>query len=136
MLNVDYITKLYKSMSREDKKDFLFKVFGPGRQSMAYFKRTKDTTLSKAELMARLFDIPVDALLTDSPYTYNRQTKSISRFGCTEVESPSESIPSPASDVCQKKIEELEKEIRYLKEISELKDDKLKLLEEKLASKD
>lgn len=132
MLNLDFINRLYKALDREKKHQLLFDLFGPGRQSLSYFRRTNDTSLSKVETMAHAFGVPVDALLLDSPYTYNPQTKTIEIFGFDSVRGKSDNV----DPITKARIAELEKEITYLKEISELKDYKLSLLEEKLKNSD
>lgn len=128
MLDLELINRLYKGLSKEEKHKLLFDLFGTGRQSMSYFSRTNDTSLSKVEIMSRAFGVPVDTLLKDSPYTYSSHSKRLVRTNIGESAKPADSEGCQVSD----RIAELEKEIFYLKEISELKDDKLKLLEDML----
>ncbi len=47
MLNIDLIYRLYDSLTREEKEELLTKLFKNSRQTMAYFRRTKNVSLSK-----------------------------------------------------------------------------------------
>lgn len=121
-LNHDLLDSLYRSLSAERKKKLLKDLFGEGRQSLAYFRRTKDTSLSKVAYMARFFNMPIDALMADTPYVYDPHSHTISEAG--------QQAPSSSQQTAE--IEHLQEKIKFLEEIASLREDKIQLLEEKL----
>lgn len=60
MLNVDLIDKLYSELPKEKQQQLVIQLFKKSRQSMAYFRRTKDISLSKLEILADFFKMPLD----------------------------------------------------------------------------
>lgn len=60
MLNLDLIDALYKQLSKQQKQELISILFKKSRQSMSYFHRTKDISLSKLETMADFFHLPLD----------------------------------------------------------------------------
>ena len=68
MLNIDLIYKHYDSLTREKKEELLTKLFKNSRQTMAYFRRTKNVSLSKLEILADAFNKPIDYFRLNNPY--------------------------------------------------------------------
>lgn len=60
MLNVDLIDKLYSELPKERQQQLVLQLFKKSRQSMAYFRRTKDISLTKLEILADFFKMPLD----------------------------------------------------------------------------
>lgn len=77
MLNVDFIESLYKGLSKEKKHELKDKLFGGSNQSLTYFRKNKDTSMSKLEILADFFSLPLDGLRADSDYVYDNRIKRI-----------------------------------------------------------
>lgn len=60
MLNLELIDDLYASLPKERQKELITKLFNKSKQSMGYFHRTKDISLSKLEVLADFFGMPLD----------------------------------------------------------------------------
>ena len=60
MLNLELIDKLYANLSREQQQELIEQLFKKSKQTMNYFHRTKDISLSKLETMADFFHLPLD----------------------------------------------------------------------------
>lgn len=71
MLNVDILESLYNSLDREKQQELLGLVFKKSRQTFSYFRRTKDVTLSKLEIIADYFHLPLDYFRTNSSFKAN-----------------------------------------------------------------
>lgn len=53
MLNTELIENLYAGLSKEQQQELLTLLFKRSKQTLSYFKRTKDITLSKLEIFGR-----------------------------------------------------------------------------------
>ena len=62
MLNIELVDRLYAQLPREQQQQLIARLFKQSKQTMAYFRRTKDISLSKLETLADFFNIPLDAL--------------------------------------------------------------------------
>lgn len=62
MLNIELVDRLYAQLPREQQQRLIARLFKQSKQTMAYFRRTKDISLSKLETLADFFNIPLDAL--------------------------------------------------------------------------
>ena len=60
MLNLEMIDNLYASLSKEQKQALIAQLFKKSKQTMSYFHRTKDISLSKLEIIADFFHMPLD----------------------------------------------------------------------------
>ena len=49
MLNIDLVDNLYASLSKEQQQNLCSLLFKNSKQTMNYFRRTKDISLSKLE---------------------------------------------------------------------------------------
>ena len=61
MLNLDYIDQKFNALNKEQKEELIVRLFKKSKQTMAYFRRTKDISLSKLEILADYFELPLDA---------------------------------------------------------------------------
>lgn len=62
MLNIELVDRLYAQLPREQQQQLIALLFKQSKQTMAYFRRTKDISLSKLETLADFFRLPLDAL--------------------------------------------------------------------------
>ena len=62
MLNIELVDRLYAQLPREQQQQLIARLFKQSKQTMSYFRRTKDISLSKLETLADFFNIPLDAL--------------------------------------------------------------------------
>ena len=62
MLNLELIDGLYASLSKQRQQELCSKLFKRSKQTMNYFHRTKDISLSKLETLADFFEVPLDGL--------------------------------------------------------------------------
>ena len=60
MLNVELIENLYNGLDKEQKELLMSQVFKKSKQGITYFRRTNDITLSKLEIIADFFHMPLD----------------------------------------------------------------------------
>lgn len=60
MLNLELMDNLFASLTREQQQDLLTQLFKKSKQTMSYFRRTKDISLSKLEILADFFHMPLD----------------------------------------------------------------------------
>ncbi len=71
MLNVDLLENLYEGLEKSKQQELLSLVFKKSRQTFGYFRRTKDVSLSKVEIIADYFHMPLDYLRTNSAFKAN-----------------------------------------------------------------
>lgn len=62
MLNTDLVDSLYSRLTKEQQKTLISLLFKNSKQTMNYFRRTKDTSMSKLEILADFFHLPLDSL--------------------------------------------------------------------------
>ena len=60
MLDVELIENLYNGLDKEQKELLMKQVFKKSKQGITYFRRTNDITLSKLEIIADFFHLPLD----------------------------------------------------------------------------
>lgn len=91
MLNVDLIDHLYSKLPKERQQQLVLQLFKKSRQSMAYFRRTKDISLSKLEILADFFQMPLDYFrLGSTTFTHTNNVDvdvrdNILSFGSTDA---------------------------------------------------
>lgn len=61
MLNLELIDGLYTSLNKQRQQELCSKLFKRSKQTMNYFHRTKDISLSKLETLADFFELPLDS---------------------------------------------------------------------------
>ena len=71
MLNIDLLENLYAGLDNDKKQELMTLVFKKSRQTFSYFRRTKDVSLSKVEIIADYFHMP---LTTSESTVLSRQT--------------------------------------------------------------
>ena len=75
MLNIELVERLYAQLPREQQQQLITKLFKQSKQTMAYFRRTKDISLSKLETLADFFNVPLDVLRRGSTTPPLRQER-------------------------------------------------------------
>lgn len=71
MLNIELINTLYDGLPKERQQELITLLFKKSKQTMAYFKRTKDISLSKLETLADFFGMPLDYFRANSTFKAN-----------------------------------------------------------------
>ena len=66
MLNIDLIDNLYNTLPKEEQQKLIMLLFKRSKQTMNYFRRTKDISLSKLEILADYFHKPLDYFRAES----------------------------------------------------------------------
>ncbi len=103
MLNLDFIDKLYASLSREQQQELIERLFKKSKQTMNYFHRTKDISLSKLETMADFFHLPLDYFRMENATMVQGISTNIATLG----ELPINSHLTLENRVLQKEVESL-----------------------------
>ena len=68
MLNVDLIESLYNSLPSSRQKALLSMLFNKSDQTMEYFRKRKDISFSKLEILADFFHKPLEYFRQDSSF--------------------------------------------------------------------
>lgn len=71
MLNTEFVDNLYASLPKERQQQLITMLFKNSKQTMNYFKRTKDISLSKLEILADFFHMPLDYFRVESTFSAN-----------------------------------------------------------------
>ena len=71
MLNLDLIDNLYAGLAKEQQQELISLLFKKSKQTMSYFRRTKDISLSKLEILANFFHMPLDYFRAGSSFRAN-----------------------------------------------------------------
>lgn len=71
MLNLDLIDNLYAGLTKEQQQELISLLFKKSKQTMSYFRRTKDISLSKLEVLADFFHMPLDYFRVGSSFRAN-----------------------------------------------------------------
>lgn len=71
MLNLDLIDNLYAGLTKEQQQNLISLLFKKSKQTMSYFRRTKDISLSKLEVLADFFHVPLDYFRVESSFKAN-----------------------------------------------------------------
>lgn len=127
MLNLDLIDNLYAGLTKEQQQELISLLFKKSKQTMSYFRRTKDISLSKLEVLADFFHMPLD---------YFRKEGALKT---TNVSGNNNSVSVGNVSVNTNLMLEndsLRREISTLKETLKAKDETLKSKDETLKSKD
>ncbi len=121
MLNIELVDRLYAQLPREQQQQLIARLFKQSKQTMAYFRRTKDISLSKLETLADFFNIPLDALRqgsTTPPLHAERDSKFLME-----------------NEQLRKEIEHLQALLRSKDETIEAKNETISMLKSQLLSK-
>lgn len=68
MLDIDLVYNLYESLSPERKETLKNLLFKKSRQTMAYFRRSKDISMSKLEILSDFYHLPMDNFREGNKY--------------------------------------------------------------------
>ena len=71
MLNIDLLENLYAGLDNDKKQELMTLVFKKSRQTFSYFRRTKDVSLSKVEIIADYFHMTLDYFRTNRAFKAN-----------------------------------------------------------------
>lgn len=135
MLNIDFIESLYKGLSKEKKHELKDKLFGGSNQSLTYFRKNKDTSMSKLEILADFFSLPLDGLRADSDYVYDNRIKRIVDAKCIVKESSSSADATSEKDVDTNslELERLQLQNKVLKETITVREERIEVLLDRIA---
>lgn len=114
MLNTELLENLYAGLSKEQQQELLSLLFKRSKQTLSYFKRTKDITLSKLEILADFFHMPLDYFRMGSTFKGNNVTGNNNQVGNVSLNTN-----------LMIENESLRREIKALEDIVKAKDDAL-----------
>ena len=117
MLNLDLIDALYAGLPKTKQQELISLLFKRSKQTMNYFHRTKDISLSKFETLADYFHMSLDSLRVGGSANNTYVPGDNNTVSCNFVN----------SDVYNQKIA-LEKEVAGLKETIKAKDEAIKAM--------
>jgi len=115
MLDIDLLENLYAGLDNEKKQELIGLVFKKSRQTFAYFRRTKDVSLSKLEIIADYFHMPLDYFRVGSSFKSNNVAGNNNYVGNVSI-----------STNLLIENQSLKKELEALKETLKAKDESLK----------
>ena len=132
MLNVDLIDSLYNSLPSSRQKALLSMLFNRSDQTMEYFRKRKDISFSKLEILADFFHKPLEyfrqdsSFIADDSYYGNNYVGNIYINSDTDLMAENEMLRKKVSSL-ETAIDEKDKAIKELDEIYSEK--KLELIE-------
>ena len=132
MLNVDLIDSLYNSLPSSRQKVLLSMLFNRSDQTMEYFRKRKDISFSKLEILADFFHKPLEyfrqdsSFIADDSYYGNNYVGNIYINSDTNLMAENEMLRKKVSSL-ETAIDEKDKAIKELDEIYSEK--KLELIE-------
>lgn len=85
MLNLDLIDNLYAGLTKEQQQELIGLLFKKSKQTMSYFRRTKDISLSKLETLADFFHMPLDYFRVGSTFRANNVAGNNNNVGNVSV---------------------------------------------------
>ena len=85
MLNLDLIDNLYAGLTKEQQQELISLLFKKSKQTMSYFRRTKDISLSKLETLADFFHMPLDYFRVGNTFRANNVAKNNNNVGNVSV---------------------------------------------------
>lgn len=71
MLNIELVDNLYAGLPKEQQQNLITLLFKNSKQTMNYFKRTKDISMSKLETLADFFHMPLDYFRAGKEFSSN-----------------------------------------------------------------
>ena len=124
MLNIDLVDNLYAGLSKEQQQNLCSLLFKNSKQTMNYFRRTKDISMSKLEILADFFHMPLDYFRTGSSFVANNVNGNNNYVGNVSL-----------SNNLLIENDSLRKEVESLKETLKAKDEALKAKDEVIQTK-
>ena len=122
MLNVDLIDSLYNSLPSSRQKALLSMLFNRSDQTMEYFRKRKDISFSKLEILADFFHKPLEyfrqdsSFIADDSYYGNNYVGNIYINSDTDLMAENEMLRKKVSSL-ETAIDEKDKAIKELDEI-------------------
>ena len=122
MLNVDLIESLYNSLPSSRQKVLLSMLFNKSDQTMEYFRKRKDISFSKLEILADFFHKPLEyfrqdsSFIADDSYYGNNYVGNIYINSDTNLMAENEMLRKKVSSL-ETAIDEKDKAIKELDEI-------------------
>ena len=122
MLNVDLIDSLYNSLPSSRQKALLSMLFNRSDQTMEYFRKRKDISFSKLEILADFFHKPLEyfrqdsSFIADDSYYGNNYVGNIYINSDTNLMAENEMLRKKVSSL-ETAIDEKDKAIKELDEI-------------------
>ena len=132
MLNVDLIESLYNSLPNGRQKALLSMLFNRSDQTMEYFRKRKDISFSKLEILADFFHKPLEYFRQDSSFIADDSNYGNNYVGNIYINSNPDLMAE--NEMLRKKVSSLETAIdekdKAIKELDEIySEKKLELIE-------
>ena len=132
MLNVDLIESLYNSLPSSRQKALLSMLFNRSDQTMEYFRKRKDISFSKLEILADFFHKPLEYFRQDSSFIADDRNYGNNYVGNIYINSDTNLMAE--NEMLRKKVSSLETAIdekdKAIKELDEIySEKKLELIE-------
>lgn len=132
MLNVDLIESLYNSLPSSRQKALLSMLFNRSDQTMEYFRKRKDISFSKLEILADFFHKPLEYFRQDSSFMADDRNYGNNYVGNIYINSDADLMAE--NEMLRNKVSSLETAIdekdKAIKELDEIySEKKLELIE-------
>lgn len=131
MLNIELVDNLYASLSKEQQQNLITLLFKNSKQTMNYFRRTKDISLSKLEILADFFHMPLDYFRLGSSFASNNVSGNNNYVGNVSL-STNLMIEN---DSLRKEVENLKETIKAKDEAIQAKNEYIDVLKAQIPSK-
>ena len=131
MLSTELVDTLYASLPKERQQELITLLFKNSKQTMNYFKRTKDISLSKLETLADFFHMPLDYFRANSSFSANNIYGSNNNVGNITL---SGNLIAE-NDALRKEVASLKKTIEAMEVTIKTKDEMIDLLKTKFSPK-
>ena len=126
MLNVDLIESLYNSLPSSRQKALLSMLFNRSDQTMEYFRKRKDISFSKLEILADFFHKPLEYFRQDSSFIADDRNYGNNYVGNIYINSDTNLMAE--NEMLRKKVSSLETAIdekdKAIKELDEIYSEK------------
>ena len=125
MLNTELLDNLYAGLTKEQQQNLITLLFKNSKQTMNYFKRTKDVGLSKLETLSDFFHMPIDYFRLGNSFSSNNVSGNNNYVGNVSL----------SNNLLIENLS-LRKELESVKATMEAKDDNLRRADALIQSKD
>ena len=126
MLNVDLIDSLYNSLPSSRQKVLLSMLFNRSDQTMEYFRKRKDISFSKLEILADFFHKPLEYFRQDSSFMADDRNYGNNYVGNIYINSDADLMAE--NEMLRNKVSSLETAIdekdKAIKELDEIYSEK------------
>ena len=126
MLNVDLIESLYNPLPSSRQKALLTMLFNRSDQTMEYFRKRKDISFSKLEILADFFHKPLEYFRQDSNFMADDSNYGNNYVGNVYINSDTNLMAE--NEMLRKKVSSLETAIdekdKAIKELDEIYSEK------------